>query len=174
MVMLASVDDLATATGRAATDPVLLLQLRRASARFVGAVGRPIVQASDSWTLDGDGSDTLLLPDWPVSDVTVTVDGVEVDDFEISASTGVLRRSSLWPDRLGAITVSCTHGFDQIPDDIADAVLEQAEIALNTVAGLQQTSQGARSATFGTAATTGVTQKWSDAVAHHSARGDEC
>jgi hypothetical protein len=174
-IMLADAGVLAVATGKPADDPRLLLELRRASARFIGEVGRPIIQVvGETVVLDGSGTETLLLPDWPVSDLTVNVEGVPVTDFEVSAPSGVLRRYARWPDKLGAIAVLYTHGYDPIPADIADAVLEQAQIALNTIVGVQQTSQGSRSVTFGAASTTGVTQRWSDTVARYSARGDEC
>lgn len=170
---LAPAADLATLTGKSASDGKLLLALRRASARFRGAVGHDITRVDgDVVILDGDGGAALLLPAFPVRDVTVRIDGVAVTDFRTSPRNGVLRRDAGWPDQLGNVEVTFTHGWATVPGDIEDAVLEQAEAQLVAITGVQTIQQGARSLTFGAAATVGVTQKWTDTVEKYRLRGD--
>jgi hypothetical protein len=163
---LASADDLATLLGVESTDPKMALALRRASDRFRGAVGHPVsLVADDVVLLDGDGTRSLALPAAPiVGTPTVTVDGDPVTDFSVSPKNGVLRRDSCWPDKLGCIQVTYTHGYEAVPGDIADAVLEQAELQYSVLAGVSQMSLGSQSFAFGAQATVGVTQRWSDTV----------
>jgi hypothetical protein len=170
---LAEASDLATLTKASDTNPKLVLALKRASNRFRGAVGHFVSFVSDDVVLlDGDGSYSLLLPAAPiVGSVTVKVDGLAVTDFSISRRKAILRRSSPWPDALENIEVQFSHGYQNIPGDIQDAVLEQAELQYALLAGVQQASLGAQSVTFGAQATVGVTQRWTDAVAHHELRG---
>jgi hypothetical protein len=173
---LADEDDLATKLGVPATDGKLQLALKRASDRFRGAVGHPVTQVEDDIIeLDGNGSHSLLLPAAPIIGTpVVTVDGAAVTDFSVSRSRGMLRRRGcVWPDDLGNIEVTYTHGYDQIPGDIEDAVLEQAELQFQILAGVAQMSLGSESFAFGAQATVGTTQRWSDAVARYQiGRGD--
>jgi hypothetical protein len=114
--------------------------------------------------LDGNGTELLLLPAAPFTTIAVEVDGEAVTDYTASTRAGVLRRSALWPDGLENIQVTYTHGYATIPGAIQDAVLEQAAIQARVPAGVQQETAGTQSITWGLAATTGVTQKWADAV----------
>lgn len=174
---LASPDDLALKLGVAATDPSLLLALRRASDRFEGAIEYPIrLKANDVAYISGDGSASLLLPARPViGDPVVKVDGVTVTDYSVGRSNGLLRRKGgkTWPDDLDNVEVTYTHGYAVVPGDIADAVLEQAEAAYNVEVALQSRTAGAESITYSATAAVGVTQKWADAVARYRLRGDE-
>ena len=163
---LAALTDLALLTGLPQSDPRLELALRRASNRFRGQVNHPVhAVEGDEITLNGNGTDTLLLPAAPVNGTpTVLVDGVPVADFTIDRNSGVLRRNGCWPDGLGNIRVTYNHGWATIPGDIEDAILEQAQIVATTLPHLQQESAGTNSVTYGAQATIGVTQKWTDAV----------
>jgi hypothetical protein len=170
---LASVADLATLTGKPATDPKLVLALKRASARFRGAVGHTVSMVTDDVVLlDGDGSGALLLPAAPVvGSPAVEIDGVPVNDYRTSAARGILRRRAGWPDDLGSVQVTYSHGYETIPGDIEDAVLEQAELQYKVLAGVQQASLGAQSVTFGVQASVGVTQRWAECVERHQLKG---
>ena len=90
-----------------------------------------IVQAYCGWhigptlthelRLDGPGGHTLILPTLRlISVASVTSDGVSIAADEYDWSTaGLLRlRCGRWSCRLGGVTVTMTHGFSQIPDDI--------------------------------------------------------
>lgn len=76
----------------------------------------------DEVTLDGSGTDALLLPGLPVLDVsTVEVDSdtesptelVADEDFWIDFDAGLLiRRGDLWPTRRRSVTVTYSHGYE--------------------------------------------------------------
>ncbi|MCI1673145.1 MAG: hypothetical protein LKI34_02850 [Bifidobacterium tibiigranuli] len=167
---LADINDLATLTGAAADNPKLLLALRRASDRFIDAIGwNPAYTPNDTIVMDGSGTRTLLLPVMHISAITsVTIADETTADYTANLNAGILRRASGWPDELGNITVTCSHGYEQIPGGLADAILEQAETQYRALAGIQSYALGGRSITFGAATTVGVTQKWSDAAARYS------
>lgn len=114
--------------------------------------------------LNGDGTDTLHLPAAPFTTITVKVDGVTVTDYQPARRSGLLRRAAGWPDGLENIEVTFTHGYTEIPGDIVDAVLEQAQTQALTIAAVQQQGMGPASVTYGKEATIGVTSKWSEAV----------
>jgi hypothetical protein len=91
----------------------LLLQL--ASSAVVNAAGVPIVETTETITVDGNGASSMVLPSYPVTNV----DQVKVDDDALDADgytwsrTGELRRRGgrVWPARLRAIEVTYTHGY---------------------------------------------------------------
>jgi len=182
---LATAEALALVTGLPATSPKLLLALDRASERFRGEVGHPVTLVEDDTILlDGGGGDLLMLPAVPVTEIAeVKVGGTAVTDWVASLKSGVLRRTpgvdpgwgwtAAWPDGLGNIQVTYTHGVDVVPGDIQDAVLEHAATLLLAPIGIQSETAGSQTVTWGVASTTGVTQKWADVVARHSLiRGD--
>lgn len=170
---LAKPEDLATLLGMTATDPRVLLALRRASNRFRDAVGYPVHQVTDDvmW-LDGDGTSTLHLPAAPIQAFSVSIDGVTLrngTDYALSKRIGVARRiGNVWPDGLGNIEVVCSHGWATIPGGIEDAVLEQASVQATALVNVQKQDAGAFSVTYGAQATVGVTTKWTEAVIKYS------
>ncbi|WP_263251630.1 head-tail connector protein [Saccharopolyspora rosea] len=164
---------LARLTGLPADDPGLLGALNRASERFRGAVGHPVTPVvRDEIVVDGDGSRSLLLPAVPVTAVhQVDVDGQPVADYQWSRN-GILRSAGCWPDRLGAVRVVYDHGYppNEVPGDIADAVLVQAQMILDQNPGVSSMSTGGVSVSF---SRVGVTEAWSKAVERHRiGRGD--
>lgn len=172
---LAAPDDLATWLGVPASDAKLLAALRAASARFRGAVRHPVSLVSgDTVTLDGDGSSTLVLPAAPVTGVSsVLVDDVAIDDYGWSRR-GLLSRDAGWPDGFGRVTVTYDHGYDPIPDDVAEAVIDQARTLYHVEPGITQVQTAAESVSFGPAASVGTTAQWASAVqAYRLNRGDE-
>lgn len=170
---LAPPAELATLTKKPADSPSLLLALDRASERFRQAVGHPVHLIEDDLVLlDGDGTDLLLLPAAPFTEIAVSVDGVVVTDYTANRRVGILRRAARWPAGLGNISVVYTHGYTIIPGGIRDAVLEMAELSL-IKAGVQQETAGGQSVTWGLQATTGVTRRWTEAVeVYRLGRGD--
>lgn len=84
-------------------------------------------------TLDGRGGRLLALPSLHVVDVTaVTVDGVEVTDFEWS-DNGTLERCAGWPAKRRSIEVTLEHGHAACPDDVAGVVASiAAKLPLTT------------------------------------------
>jgi hypothetical protein len=180
---LAAAAALATVTGLPETSHKLLLALDRASERFRDAVGHPVTLVEDETIiLDGVGGELLLLPAAPVTELTsVKVRGTVVTDYEASLRAGTLRRTPTtgggmaaeWPDGLGNIEVTYSHGNAVVPGGIQDAVLEHAATLLLAPIGVQQETAGSQSITWGLQATTGVTQKWEEAVARYRLSGGD-
>lgn len=169
---LAPIEDLATLMGKQVSDPRLLLALKRASNRFAGAVGFPVHQVKDEEIrLNGTGNPLLLLPTRNIGDISIAVDGdvlTSTGDFEVDAAAGMVkRRGAIWPTGLGNIHVTYTHGWDEVPGDIQDAVLEQASIQAYTLIHVTQESANNVSVSYGAQATVGVTTKWSECVAKY-------
>lgn len=166
---LADPAELATWLRVPANDPLLLAALRSASRRFRGAVGHEVDLVEDEVViLDGNGRQSLLLPVWP----TTAVEKVLLEGEELTAGTdydwseaGILRRldCQVWPDKLRCIQVTYSHGWAEIPSDIADAVIEQARASYRAEPGLKSKAVGGQSVTW----ETGVTSQWSAAVERH-------
>ncbi|MEV5543112.1 hypothetical protein AB0L13_40455 [Saccharopolyspora shandongensis] len=170
---LADADALARLTGLPADDPDLIDALRRASDRFRGAVEHPVTLVEhDKIVLDGDGTRSLLLPAVPVVAVhQVDIDGQPVAEFQWSRN-GILRSATCWSDRLGAVHVDYDHGYPvgEIPGDIADVVLEQAQMILDQTPGVASMSTGGVSVSY---SRVGITEAWSTTVERYRiGRGD--
>lgn len=164
---LAEPAELAILTGMADTDPLLLLALKRASDRFRGEVHHPVHFVSDDVEYrNGDGSTRMLVKVAPiVGTPSIKIGGAPITGVEVDRDSGILGRAAGWPRGLGNIEVTYSHGYEEIPGDIVDAVLEQAETqALALGGGLSQMTVGSQSASFGAQATVGVTQRWADTV----------
>jgi hypothetical protein len=173
---LADPDELSIWLGRPPNDPKLLNSLRAASRRFRGQVGHVVdLVVDDEVTLDGNGRESLLLPVWPTTAVTsVVLDGellVEGTDYTWS-DAGMLRRLGClcWPDRLRCLVVTYSHGWDPIPEDIQEVVIDQARTMDTVVPGVQSRAVGGQSVTFGATASVGVSDQWSKAVTRHKIR----
>ncbi|MBM0205042.1 hypothetical protein JNW90_19790 [Micromonospora sp. STR1s_5] len=170
--LLASPAELARLLGVPETDPDMLDALRNASRRFRGAVHHSVhrVEGDEVW-LDGDGSTELFLPAAPVlARPVVEVDGraLASGEFEWSRK-GILRRHCGWPDRLDAVRVVYDHGYDPIPEDVQEAVLEQAQIMSGRAPGVRTVQAGGESVTY----EAGVSAQWTATVeAYRVGRGD--
>ncbi len=73
-------------------------------------------------TLDSRGWERLFLPELPVIDVTVVVEDGETliptDDYKLG-QYGVLHRiDQKWAEGIQIVTITYSHGYDTIPDDI--------------------------------------------------------
>lgn len=122
--------------------------------------------------LDGTGTRLLLLPAAPITAVPVVeVDGQIVADFAWSR-TGVLHRLAHWPDRLGCIRVVYSHGYDPVPEDVAEAVLTEAQYLLTVQPGIASMTVGGESLSF-SAPAAGMPLVWTRAVDRYRLnRGD--
>lgn len=90
--------------------------LRRASARIRGHLQQDVTAGSSTITAHGPA---FRLPQRPVTDVTsVTVDGLAVE-WELSGSV-------LSVDSLDVVTVVYSHGFAELPDELAELVCQVA------------------------------------------------
>lgn len=176
MLAVATTDYLADPADLAAwlpvdeTDPKLLAALAAASSRFRGAVRHRVTfTVDDVITLDGGGSYAVLLPAAPVTAVSeVLLDGEELTegtDFNWS-SDGYLRRLAglVWPDRLRCLQVTYSHGYSEIPEDVAEVVIDRARLLYAVKAGVQNMQVGGVTVGFGQQAAMGVSQQWTDVV----------
>lgn len=171
---LATPEDLAVLVRKSSTDPKVRLALKRASGRFRDAVGYPVsLTTDDVLTRLGDGTDTMFLKAAPVLAVSVTSGGETIppDSYQLDAENGILYAvDKAWNWRT-PFTITYTHGYADIPEGIQDAVLEQATTICLSFAHVQQETALTNNASYGQAATVGVTQKWVDAVATYSLKG---
>ncbi|GAA3727360.1 mobile element protein [Streptomyces tremellae] len=170
--VLADPAELADVLGVPATDGKLLFALRAASRRFRGATGWQIsAVAGQTFRLDGDGTRTLLLPTGHVTAVTsVTVRGTpwaEDADYMWSEAGILTAIGCLWPRWYRSVAAVVDHGYDPVPEDVQEVVLDQAQAMFNAAPGVQQVTSGSESVSFGTAATVGVTAQWTAAVARY-------
>ena len=169
---LAEPADLAVWLGVADNDQKLLQALAAASSRFRGAVRHPVTfVADDVVTVDGNGRESVILLAAPVTEVaSVKLDGValvEGEDFSWSADGFLRRVTGCWPDRLRCIEVTYSHGYQVVPEDIAEVVIDQARALYTVLPGVQTRQVGGQSVTFGTQAAIGVTAQWASAVERH-------
>ncbi|MEV4970567.1 mobile element protein [Streptomyces scopuliridis] len=159
-------------------DPKLLAALKAASRRFRGAVRHPVTfMAGDVVTLDGTGRESVLLPAAPVTAVaSLLLDGEELTegvDFTWSTDGFLRRTGRCWPDRLRCIEVSYSHGWDPVPEDIQEVVVDHARAMYRVQPGVQTIQAGGESITYGAQAAVGVTAQWSAAVERYQLnRGD--
>lgn len=185
---LANPAELAVLTGRNAADGNLLAALREASRAFRGAVRHQVTRVRDvDRQLDGNGSRVLVLPrPFPIvvdddNTFEISVDGelVPADRYRLNRAEGrITLKGYHWPVPPADIEVTYTHGYDAtlptgdaaagplpgVPEDIQGAVLERAQIELNTEHGIQSKTVLGDSTTFGSSAI-GATQRWADVVA---------
>lgn len=168
---LASPESLALAVGRSASDPKVLDALNRASARFRGAVRWHVDQAETEKRLDGHGRVSLRLPAQNVTACAVTltenavtrtlVDGV---DFEWSADGILDRIGTTWPARRRCVQVIYTAGYSPVPDEVQEAVIDQAAAIYRIRRGLSSKQVGGITETFGSQEAVGVTEQWTTVV----------
>lgn len=147
-----SADDGATI----ATDSACEMVRTLAEQRFDEVSGETI-------SLDGSGTDSLLLPELPVNTVgTVTVNGGTVTDYCL-ADNGILYRGTAgsryswphcWPAGRQNVTVTYDHGYSEVPEDIRMVALAVASRlvvqgpASFEVLGDQQVRYGVNSTDF--------------------------
>ncbi|MFD7319231.1 mobile element protein [Streptomyces sp. NPDC059883] len=158
------------------TDVRLLAALRAATRRFRGAVRHPVsLVENDTVFLDGSGRPVLHLPAAPLVQLRqVLVDGQALTGVKAKRRSGVLLHpGQCWPD-WAEITVVYDHGHDPVPEEVAEAVIDQARAIYRLDPAIQQVTTGTESVSFAATAAVGITSQWSAAVeAHRLNRGDD-
>lgn len=158
---LASAADFATLTGRVDTDAQLVLALRLASGIIRTYTRQTITAATSTAARLHGGRPTLILPERPVTAVTTitvlrygntylpvgdapygivpanfyTWDGLDRIDLSLGG---------VWPELL---EVNYTHGYTEVPDDIADVCLSLALRKLGNPEALRSEAIGGYSYT---------------------------
>lgn len=178
---LATPEQLAALVGSTADNPRVIGTLDLVSARFRGRAGAgwPITQHTATTNLDGHGRRSVKVRALALTACAVElvehgtaralVDGT---DFEWSEDGILDRLGGTWPDRRRCVRVTYTAGFDPVPEDVTAAVLEAAAAAYRITPGLASKQVGGITETYGSVEATGVTEKWSRAVAGYRIGGD--
>jgi hypothetical protein len=99
---------------------------------------------NDTIILDGSGGRSLLLPSLRVTEVSaVSVDGtlLNADQYDWSASGIVELRCGVFTSRLRGVTVTLTHGYDLMPDDVQNVINGLIDRAGTSTPGVQQVGQ---------------------------------
>lgn len=114
----------------------------------------------DQLILDGSASEILLIPKkyLPLRGVgAVNDDGTDLvagDDYEWSEK-GIIRRVGScrrWTSKFRGVTITCDHGYQPLPDEIAGVVLAVAKRWYDSPSGqgnVQSEQIGAYSVTYG-------------------------
>ncbi|MEW2635259.1 hypothetical protein AB0903_27345 [Streptomyces sp. NPDC048389] len=147
----------------------LLIDL--AAGEIDDVTGQPLEQSTNTETLDsptrqapwpqapGTGSHTLILPRWPVTDVTsVTLLNDDEDDevlevgkdhdFTWSAAGTLTRVNGWWPTHDQSVQVVYTAGYATIPAGVKRIVLRMAAAAWGNPTLLASESLGDHSRSF--------------------------
>lgn len=132
--------DMSDYLGRDVTDdPGALIALDAACDTVRTFAERDFNRTTGTVTLDGTGTDSLLLPQLPVNSAgTVSVDGTAVTDYTLN-SNGILFRGSVsaegaaytaskWPEGRQNIVVTYDYGYDpaDLPRDVRMVALSLA------------------------------------------------
>lgn len=129
MTALATVEDVA-AVSRTVPDAdeaqvERLLDMVSASVRRYVGLTFDTVEDDEvtAYPVDGD----LVLPEWPITEATAEQNGAAVE-VEVGASGRLYRivggNRRTWPPQ--AVTVTYTHGWTAVPDDVVMVVAEKA------------------------------------------------
>jgi hypothetical protein len=96
--------------------------------------GRKLKGRAVSLRLDGNGSATITLPEWPVVVSKIWIDesrvfaaGTELApaDYHVNEEAGIIRLySGLFPKAIACVKVDGTIGYTPVPPDLVQAVLE--------------------------------------------------
>lgn len=129
-------DDLSDYLGRDVTsDPGALIALDSACDVCRTMAERDFNAATSTFTLDGTGTDALLLPQLPVNAAgTVTVNGTAVTDYTLSSSGMLFRGSAgcdprpVWPSGRQNVVIVADCGYEpaDLPRDIRMVALSLA------------------------------------------------
>ena len=168
MTPLAAPATLAQKLGTSEDDASMLLALDLASARFRGQTRNPISLTTDTFTLDAHGTRSLLLPFTHVVSVdSLTINGVSYDstDFEWSES-GMIRLNRPMPDLWRSVQITCSYGYEKIPQDVQEAVLDLATSMYPMLQSNAYTSYttGTESRSFNQQLQVGYSAQWSACV----------
>lgn len=90
---------------------------------------------SETLVLDGSGATVQLLPSLHVTEITAVTDyttEVDVAELEWSAAGFMRHPSWLWTGRLRGVSVTLTHGFAAMPDDLAGVILSLSAITIGS------------------------------------------
>jgi hypothetical protein len=98
-----------------------------ASAQAEKIADRVLAARDVDITIDSNGGTDFLLPSWPVNAIEkVTVNGRELESggYSVKAQSGILRVRERVPEGWDAIVFKGNIGYDPVPEDLQQAVIE--------------------------------------------------
>lgn len=127
--------------------------LARASAYVRRYTRQHIEQVSETITLDGVHGQWLFLPQRPVTAVaSVVVDGTTLvadDDYRWSADGTLYRVAATWAAYPRGISVTYTHGYATIPEDVVGVTATLAARQFDNPQGVRSETLDQYSYTYG-------------------------
>lgn len=146
LTSLAAVKQFADITTNADDD--LLVQLINSATDLIERrCGRRFAKTTYAGELqDGDGSDELLLNQYPIAadePVEVSIDGVALNPTEFQAydQEGMLYRRARWPRGHRNVSIAYTAGYETIPADLAQAANEIVTLLYRRRKNLESSSE---------------------------------
>lgn len=125
-----TVDELSDYLGRdVSANPAAELVVDGACATVRTIAEQNFSESSDTVTLDGTGTDALVLSQLPVSTIqSVTVAGTADTDYALSSNGVLVKTSGVWPAGRQNVTVKYRHGYrsTEIPADVRQVALSIA------------------------------------------------
>lgn len=148
-------------------DPRAVQAVRRASNRFRAAARHPVHRVTgDQMTFDGPGGHVLRLPVLRPTVHRITDQSRDITAHVRVSPQGYLQSTGpAFSTGYGAIVVELDHGFEDVPEEIEDAVLDAAARALAIPVGVKDLALDGASVSFGS--DQGTSQDWADAVTRY-------
>lgn len=109
---------------------------------------------TETLRLDGPGGRELSLPTMNLTALGDVLDrdvAVDATDLEWSRLGTVRRRSGWWSESYGALAVTMTHGYEEVPD-LAQVVSQVVAAALSSPMGATKEQAGSLAVTWATTA----------------------
>lgn len=150
----ATIADLENVVGREIdeNDAAALFALDSATAMVRAVIGQYVEEVEDDVVvLDGSGTRVLMLPETPVSDVSlIEIDGEELDadEYQWSADGYVRKLNGTWSTDLRSVEITYTHGYATIPPLIVSITAKLAGRMLDVPAAVRQETIGAYSVSY--------------------------
>lgn len=149
--MLATLTDYAKREGVPEDTLRTISALENADSYIKGMLGQSIESATTTVALEANGRRRLQLPEVPVTAVTAVTMGlpaVAFTPYRFTTDGGLYRTDRYgWPSA-GAVTVTYTHGYVVIPDDLVALACRVARGLASDVGDVRSESVGSYSITY--------------------------
>lgn len=97
--------------------------------------------SNETITLDGTGTDVLVLPQLPVTKVsTVTVGEDAAENWVLGSNGTLLKTSGVWTKGRRNVSVKYDHGYTEVPTDVRMVALALASRLVLQGPALQETN----------------------------------
>lgn len=163
--------DLGDYLGRDLTDDARALQAIDSACDMIrSATGQRIDRVeNETILLDGNGTDTILLPELPVVSVSSVLVADQPYTWWVLTSEGVLRTKNgrWWLPGRGIVAVTYTHGYDEVPADLRMLALTLAARIYEQQL-VKQESVGGYTATYSAEESLGFSKRERDIIAKYS------